>query len=224
MCGRFTHKLTWKQIVELYGLVGVEPQHIDPRYNLAPSQRAPVIRQAPDGHRELVMMRWGLIPSWSKDAAIAYKTINARAETVATAPSYRAAFKTRRCLIPASGFFEWKQEGPRKQPYMICHKDGSPLSLAGLWERWEGGPEPVETFTIITTTPNALLATIHNRMPVIVEPENFDVWLEPKESPGAVKLLRAYPEGRLEATPVSTRINNPRNDDPELIEPVSLGD
>jgi putative SOS response-associated peptidase YedK len=162
----------------------------------------------------------GLIPSWAKDAAIAYKTINARAETVATAPSYRAAFKTRRCLIPATGFFEWKKIGTAKQPYLICHADDTPLSLAGLWERWEQGPGPIETFTIITTTPNELLAPIHNRMPVIIDRRDFDAWLEPKDSPIAHALLRPYPANLLRAFPISTRVNSPKNDDPTIIEPI----
>lgn len=221
MCDRFTHRLTWTQIVELYGLLGVEPVHLEPRCNVAPSQRAPIIRRAQDGHRQLAMLRWGLIPAWAKDTAISYKTINARAETVATAPSFRAAFKVRRCIVPASGFYEWQKDGTRKQPYLIEADDESPLSFAGLWERWEHGPEPIETFTIITTEPNELLAPIHNRMPVILAPEDFDVWLEPKESPIAQALLRPYPAELMRAVPVSTRVNSPKNDDPAVLESVS---
>lgn len=194
MCGRFTHRLTWRELVALYPLTGDPPLELKPRHNVAPSQKVPVIRER-DGKRELALLRWELIPSWAKDPAIAYRTINARAEIVASAPTFRAAFKTRRCLIPASGFLEWKQEGPRK----ICHKDGTPLSLAGRWERWKHGPEPVETFTIITTEPNELLASLHNRMPVILAPEDFDAWLEPKPSPIAQALLRAYPAELLTA-------------------------
>lgn len=221
MCGRFTHKLTWTEIVELYRLTGSLPEHgLEPRYNLAPSQRAPVVRVGTHGQRELAMLRWGLIPSWAKDATIGYRTINARAETVATAPSFRSAFKGRRCLIPATGFFEWKKVGTRRQPCLIRHKDGSPLSLAGLWERWERASEPVESFTIITTEPNALLAPIHNRMPVILAPADFDAWLEPRESPIAQALLRPYPAERLMAQPISARVNSPKNDDPAVIEPI----
>lgn len=223
MCGRFTHRLTWKQIVELYKLTGDQPFELKPRYNVAPSQKVPVVRERA-GRRELALLRWGLIPAWAKEAAIGYKMINARAETVATAPSFRAAFKTRRCLIPASGFFEWKQEGPRKQPYLIGHKDGTPLSLAGLWERWEQGPEPVETFTIITTTPNELMAPIHDRMPVILPPEAFDAWLAPGPSPIAEALLQPYPAEKLKTCPISTRVNSPKNDDSSIIEPLVISE
>jgi len=221
MCGRFTHRLTWKQINELYGLTGAEPMEFDPRYNMAPSQRAPVIRQREDGLREAVMMRWGLIPAWATDASIAYKTINARAETVATAPSYRAAFKTRRCIVPATGFYEWQKTGGPKQPWLIEAIDGAPLSLAGLWERWAGGEQPVETFSIITTTPNELVATIHDRMPVILAPEDFDAWLKPEPLPAAAALLRPYPAHLMKACRIGTRGNSPKNDDPAIIEPVA---
>lgn len=221
MCGRFTYRLTWKQIVELYKLTDKsEPLfELKPRYNVAPSQRVPVVRVR-EGRRRLCLLRWGLIPSWAKDAAIGYKTINARGETVATAPSFRAAFKTRRCIIPTTGFYEWQKTGTGKQPFLICHKDDSPLSLAGLWERWDKGPEPVETFTIITTSPNELVAPIHNRMPVILAPEDFDAWLEPKESPIAHELVRPYPADKLQVVPISTRVNSPKNDDPAVIEPI----
>jgi len=192
----------------------------DPRYNMAPSQRAPVIREQADGLRQAVMMRWGLIPSWAKDAAIAYKTINARAETVATAASYRAAFKTRRCIVPATGFYEWQKTGGAKQPWLLEAIDEAPLSLAGLWERWEGGEQPVETFTIITTTPNELVAPIHDRMPVILAPADFDAWLKPEPSPAVAALLRPYPADRMKACRIGTRVNSPKNDDPAIIEPV----
>ncbi|MGD9741970.1 MAG: SOS response-associated peptidase [Dongiaceae bacterium] len=220
MCSRFTHRLTWKQINELYRLTGAEPMEFDPRYNLAPRQKAPVIRECPDGLREAVMMRWGLIPAWAGDPSIAYKTINARAETVATAPSYRAAFKTRRCIVPASGFYEWQKTGGPKQPWLIEAIDDAPLSLAGLWERWEKGEQPVETFSIITTTPNELVAPIHDRMPVILAPEDFDAWLKPEPLPAATSLLRPYPADLMKACRISTRVNSPKNDDPAIIEPV----
>jgi putative SOS response-associated peptidase YedK len=222
MCGRFTHRLTWKQIVALYGLTGDQPFELNPRYNVAPSQMVPVVRER-DGKRELALLRWGLIPSWAKEASIAYKMINARAEKVAAAPSYRAAFKARRCIIPASGFYEWQQREKGKQPFLIQAKDGGLLSLAGLWERWEQGAEPIETFTIITTTPNELMAPIHDRMPVILEPDAFDAWLAPGASPIAEALLQPYPADKLEVCPISTRANSPKNDDPAIIEPLVEG-
>ncbi len=221
MCGRFTYRLTWAQIVDLYRLTDkAEPLFsLAPRYNVAPSQRVPIIRER-DGRREAALLRWGLIPSWAKDAAISYKTINARAETIATVPFFRAAFKARRCIIPASGFYEWQKTGTRKQPYLIEAEDESPLSFAGLWERWDHGPEPLETFTIITTTPNELLAPIHDRMPVILDPADFDAWLTPGPSPIAQAILRPYPAERLRAFPISTRVNSTKNDDPAIIEPI----
>lgn len=220
MCGRFTHRLTWRELVALYRLTdGPPPFELRDRYNVAPSQRVPVIRERA-GAREAAQLRWGFIPSWAKEAAIGYKMINARAETVATSPSFRSAIKARRCIVPASGFYEWQKVDKGKQPFLIEAKDGSPLSLAGLWERWERGPEPVETFTIITTTPNELVAPIHDRMPVILEPAAFDAWLVPEASPIAQALLQPYPAERLRARPVSTRVNSPKNDDPSVIEPA----
>src|SRR5215468_4761743 len=151
MCGRFTHRLSWEQIRGLYQLTGPLPEpgqgefELEPRYNVAPTDVMPVCRLDRRGQREIAMLRWGLIPYWAADPKISYKTINARAETVATAPAFRAAFRNRRCLIPASGFFEWKkQPDGRKQPYLIEMRDGSPFSFAGLWERWNKGEAPVE--------------------------------------------------------------------------------
>ena len=218
MCGRYTHLLTWRQIVELYRLLdAVAPNDFGPRYNIAPTQKAPVVRER-DGKRECVMLRWGLIPYWAKDAKIVYKTINARAETVATAPSYRAAFKARRCLIPTSGFYEWQKTPGGKQPYLIGFKDGRPFSFAGLWESWkdQASGETIETYTIITGEPNAIATKVHNRMPVIIDPPDFGRWLATAEAPA--QLLRTHPATGMVAYPVSKAVNSPKNDRPELLE------
>jgi len=226
MCGRYTHLLTWRQIVELYGLLDpageppVAPNDFVPRYNIAPTQKAPVVRE-PDGKRECVMLRWGLIPFWAKDVKIAYKTINARAETVATAPSYRAAFKARRCLVPTSGFYEWQKTPGGKQPYLIGFEDGRPFSFAGLWESWkdQASGETVESYTIITCPSNEVAARIHNRMPVIVDPSDFDRWLGASEPPA--ELLRPHPAAGMTAYPVGKAVNSPGKDMPSLIERIA---
>jgi putative SOS response-associated peptidase YedK len=228
MCGRFTVRLTWEQI---HGLLNIIPTKRDaaqlepdlkPRYNVAPSQKVPVVRLDKDGQRELAMLRWGLIPSWASDPKIGYKMINARAETVATAPSFRAAFKKRRCLIPATGFYEWRKlEDGSKQPYLIGMRDGAPFAFAGLWERWDKGEAPIETCTIITGEPNSLVAELHNRMPVILEPEDYEAWLLAADTAIPQAMLRPFPSQLMQAYPVSKRVNSPKNDDAELTEPAA---
>jgi putative SOS response-associated peptidase YedK len=219
MCGRYTHRHTWPEIVALYRLTqpAVAPNDFGPRYNIAPTQRALVVREQ-DGKRQAAMLRWGLIPFWVRDAKIAYKTINARGETVATAPSFRAAWKARRCLIPTSGFYEWTKTPEGKQPYLIGRKDGRQFSFGGLWETWKDAAsgETVESYTIITGEPNSVAAKIHNRMPVIVDPADFGRWLTAAEPPA--DLLRPYPADGMTAFPVSMAVNSPKNDRPELIQ------
>jgi len=224
MCGRFTHRLTWQQLYDLYRLTAPRPDprqrepDLKPRYNVAPTQMVPIVRLDPAGQREIAMLRWGLIPFWAKDDKIGYKTINARAETVATAPSFRAAFKKRRCLVPANGFYEWKKvEDGSKQPYLIGVRDGSPFSFAGLWERWDKGEAPVETFTIITGEPNSLVADLHNRMPVILDPDDYDAWLMAADTAIPQALLQPFPAQLMQAYPVSKRVNSPKNDTPDMI-------
>ena len=190
MCGRFTQRLSWRELHELMSLIGT-PQNLRPRYNVAPGQRIAAVRRADDGRR-LSMLRWGLIPFWAREPNIGYRMINARAETVAQKPAFRAAFKARRCLIPADGFYEWQRVGKsRKQPWLIGMKAGAPFAFAGLWERWEvpagltltGGlaelrpGDALESCTIVTTEANALVAPVHNRMPVILPPALFEPWL-----------------------------------------------
>jgi len=228
MCGRFTHRLTWQQIRDLPNITvpNIGPRHgeldLKPRYNVAPTQMVPVVRLDKDGNRELAMLRWGLIPAWAKDDKIANKTIKARAETVATAPAFRAAFKKRRCLVLNSGFYEWRKlEDRSKQPYLIAMRDGSPFSFAGLWERWEKGDAPVETFTIITGEPNSLVADLHNRMPVILDPDDYDAWLSAADTAIPQAMLQPFPAQLMTAFPVSKRVNSPKHDDADLIAPIA---
>lgn len=218
MCGRYTHRLTWPEIHHLYSLVGgPPPTNLQPRYNMAPTQKAPVVRQGPEG-RQLAMLRWGLIPSWAKDAKIGYSGINARAETVHEKPMFRGAFKQRRCLIPANGWYEWTGEKGDKQPFVIERMDGGTLTFAGLWERWDKGSEPIESFTIIVGPASEELAWLHDRMPIVLDPEHFDAWLDMKApQEGLRALLRPYPAGHLATRPVSRRLNTPKNDDESLL-------
>jgi putative SOS response-associated peptidase YedK len=172
------------------------------------------------GERTLSMGHWGLIPSWAKDTKIGYKMINARAETVATKPAFRAAYKARRCLIPAEGFYEWKRDVAPRRPHYIHKRDGSPMALAGIWETWKGPDETIESCAIITTAPNALMATLHNRMPVILDPAHFDWWMTGSTEEVGQLLVPCPPE-ELGAYPISRRVNNPRNEGPELRRPAA---
>lgn len=222
MCGRYAITLPPESIRRLFGLKGPLP-HLRPRYNVAPSQNAPVVRLNPTTReRELVMLRWGLVPFWSDSPKTSYSTINAKAETVDKAPAYRAAFEHRRCLVIADSFYEWqaRKDGP-KQPYRIAMKDGSPFGMAGLWEHWHGDGETVESFTIITGRPNDLVKPIHGRMPVILPQESWEDWLT---GDGGKQLLVPYDASAMNAVPISTRINSPKNDDPECVEVVTPGD
>jgi putative SOS response-associated peptidase YedK len=224
MCGRFTQTATPAIIAEQFGVA--VPSLFQPRYNIAPSQPIAVIRIEPDSTtRTLVMLRWGLIPSWAKDPTIGNQYINAKAETVAEKPSFRSAFKKRRCLVVATGFYEWQVQGRTKQPMWIGLQSQRPFAFAGLWEQWKPADgELLETCTIITTEPNGLMAQIHNRMPVILGPAFYDQWLDPTFQPieSLKDLLRPYPGEELMAYPVSTLVNNPRHDVPQCLEPVSV--
>jgi len=185
-----------------------------PRFNIAPSQIVPVIRQGEHG-RELVPMKWGFIPSWTKGKP-KLAPINAKCETVATSGMFRTVFQKRRCLVPADGFYEWKGAKPPKQPYFIHRRDDGWFAFAGLWDRWvaEKGSEPIDTFTIVTTEPNELMRTIHNRMPVILNPNDFDAWLK-HPTP---ELLKPAPPDEMEAFPVATKVNKPSYDAPDCVE------
>lgn len=224
MCGRFTQTASPEVIAEQFTITN--PPLFTPRYNIAPSQPIAAIRIDPDtATRTLVMLRWGLIPSWAKDPKIGNQCINAKAETVAEKPSFRSAFKKRRCLVIATGFYEWQVQGRAKQPIWIGLQSKRPFAFAGLWEQWkppEG--EPLETCTIITTEPNDLMAPIHNRMPVILSPASYDQWLDLsfQQIEPLKALLRPYPSEELTAYPVSTLVNNPRHDASQCLEPVSV--
>ena len=223
MCGRFTLVADPNDLREAFPWVNI-PEGINPRYNVAPSQPVAVIPN--DGKNRLDFYTWGLIPSWAKDPAIGNRMINARAETLIEKPSFRTAFRRRRCLIPADGFFEWKVEPGRKTktPMYIRLKSGKPFALAGLWERWDS-PDGSTIFscTIITTQPNELMQVIHNRMPVILPPQAYSLWLDPAEPPlpKLTELLQPYPAAEMTSYPVSTIVNSPDNDLPATIEPVA---
>ena len=211
-----------EELAELFSLAGAPP--LQPRYNIAASQRVAVIRLSPgDGWRQLDLMQWGFITAWVKDPAKARQPINAKSETVAELPTFRAAFRQRRCLIPAEGFYEWKQEGGRKQPVYIRMKSEEPFAFAGLWERWVGEEDEfIESCTILTTEPNELLEPIHNRMPVILDPKDYELWLDPdvQEVSRLKPLLHPYPPDQMTYYLVNLRVNNPRNDDALCVEPL----
>ena len=223
MCGRFTQTASPEVIAQQFAITN--PPLFTPRYNIAPSQPIAAIRidsDTPTG--TLVMLRWGLIPSWAKDPKIGNQCINAKAETVAEKPSFRSAFKKRRCLIAATGFYEWQVQSHAKQPMWIGLKSQRPFAFAGLWEQWTPADgEPLETCTIITTEPNDLMAPIHNRMPVILAPTVYNQWLDPtfQQTEPLKALLRPYPSEELLVYAVSTLVNNPCHDAPQCLEPVS---
>ena len=190
-----------------------------PRYNVAPSQTLPVIWQAPDRHTGFTEARWGLLPSWVKDPREINRPINAKAETAAVKPMFRHAFRSSRVLVPADAFYEWKIIAGGKQPYLIRMRDQSPFGMAGLLEHWRGPEGEVQSFAILTTSPNTLMAGIHDRMPAIVAPEHYAMWLDAKVTDVAalLALLGPYPEQLMEAYPVSRKVNSPANDDADLI-------
>ncbi len=226
MCGRYTLSSPIEVVADLFSVdAGHAPAALPPRYNLAPTQSAPVVRIArAGGPRTLELLRWGLIPSWAKEAEIGNRLINARAESLAEKPAYKSSFKKKRCLVAVDGFYEWKAEGKVKQPYLIHRQDGRPFAFAGLWSSWKNPEgETVDTFTIVTTSPNGLLAPIHNRMPVILEPKDFDLWLDPRmeDTERLQALFGPGPEEGFEAVPVSRAVNNPGNDSPDCIEPLA---
>ena len=221
MCGRFALKAPPRSIQEHFQLQ--EEVEIPPRFNIAPSQAIAVVRQLPEEDlRRLDMLRWGLIPFWAKDEKISYKMINGRAETLTQKPSFRVAFKKRRCLIAADGFYEWHNKGKAKQPLFVQLITGAVFAFAGLWEFWRS-PEGniVESCTIITTAPNELLLDIHDRMPVIIPPEHYETWLQSVTREETLQaLLAPYPEEKMEVYRVGSTVNSPKNDMPECIEPM----
>lgn len=224
MCGRYVRSSDKQRISEAFHL-GKLPADLvlAPSYNVAPQSVQPVVRwNAETGERELTQMRWGLIPSWAKDAKIGFSTINAKAETITTSAAFRGAIKRRRCLIPADAFYEWaKIDAKTKQPYALGLNDGAMLAFAGLWERWKdkASGQPLEAFTIITTDPNDIAAPIHNRMPVIVPPKDYERWLAPAgPSQLPIDHLRPCPAEEMKVWKVGKDVGNVRNDSPGLCE------
>jgi putative SOS response-associated peptidase YedK len=219
MCGRYAITSAPEAIRALFRYP--EQPNFPPRYNVAPTQPIPIVRLH-EGKRRFALMRWGLLPSWVKDPKTFALLVNARGESVIDKPAFRAAMKYRRCLIPADGFYEWKPVAGRKQPYYVRLKSGAPMALAGLWETWTGpNGEELDTAAIVTTRANRLLAPIHDRMPVIVPPEAFDLWLNCSEvdAETAAALIAPAPEDALEAYEVSTAVNRTANDNAKLVEP-----
>lgn len=224
MCGRFTLTSRGQRLRERFGLAAV-PDELVSRYNIAPSQPVLVI---PNRRQRLLRpARWGLVPYWAKDAAIGHRMVNARAETLAVRPAFRDALERRRCLIPADGFYEWRREGKRHQPFYVRARDRQPFAFAGLWDVWHppDGGEAVASCTIVTTDANALIAPIHDRMPVILPPAAYDAWLDPQPRPAEdlAALLVPCPADTLETFPVSTWVNAPEHDDPTCIAPLADG-
>ncbi len=214
MCGRYTLTVSGRVLAELFELEA-EPA-LAPRYNIAPSQQVPLVRLGADGRRQWAEARWGLVPSWAREVDAGARMINARAETAADKPAFRTAVRRRRCLLPADGFYEWQAVAGGKQPHLIRFSDGRPFAFAGLWELWQPpGAEPLLSCTILTTTPNPVVAALHDRMPVILPPERHGEWLEPGElgRERLAELLVPCPAAGMEAFPVSRRVNNPRADD-----------
>jgi len=221
MCGRYAVTSAPEAIRMLFGYA--EQPDFPPRYNVAPSQPIAIVRQV-EGKRSFVLVRWGLLPSWVKDPKNFNLQINARGESLTEKRAFQAAVKRRRCLIPANGFYDWKAVGGRKQPYYVRAKSGEPLAFAGLWETWTGpNGEELETATIVTTRANDMLAGIHDRMPVVVPPDAFDLWLdcENVDAKTAAVLIAPAPEDLLEAYEVSLDVNRAANDNPKLIERYS---
>ena len=218
MCGRYSLVPT-DNLTERFDVEGQLP--LLPRYNVAPSQSMPVVVRNSPNH--LVEMQWGLIPSWSKEPRATFSTINARSETVTTSPVFRGPFKSRRCLVPASGFYEWQQTGHGKQPFGIRLKDAELFAFAGLYDVWRDGEgNELYSYTILTTTPNDLVAPIHNRMPVILRREDEQVWLDKQAEPARLRaLMTPYPTHLMEAFPVSRAVNNPANESAELLDPAT---
>jgi putative SOS response-associated peptidase YedK len=227
VCGRYVLKSTRKHLARWFGVEDSELPEFGPSYNVAPQTFQPIVRLNRDTQkREIALLRWGLIPYWSKDLKIGYSTINAKAETITTAPAFREAIRHRRCLVPADAFYEWQKLDPKtKRPFAIALQNGEPYAFAGVWESWRDPMtrERLETFTIITTEANELLHPMHDRMPVILEPKDYERWLTPTDPSNQgqlpVDLLRTYPAEKMTAWRVDARVGNVKNDDPGLLSP-----
>jgi putative SOS response-associated peptidase YedK len=222
MCGRFARRSDPKRLDKEFGVA--EAPRTEASYNVAPTQNILAVRQATDG-REMTFLKWGLVPSWAKDTSIGARLINARSEMVEEKPSFREAFKRRRCIILADGFYEWKREAGRKQPFFFRMRNERLFGFAGLWERWEGeGSQAISSCTILTTVANEVLGPVHDRMSVILHPEDSSLWLgdDEREQKLLRELLRPYPAGEMVGYPVSHLVNSPGNRGAELVEEVPL--
>ena len=224
MCGQFTQKTSSAELASLYGAID-HAELAGEQFNVAPTQTVAAVVQREAG-RTIEALRWGFVPSWSERVTSSSRMINARSESLASSPAYRRAFAGGRCIIPADGFYEWaRSPDGRPQPFYITAADGAPLALAGLRATWHdpsGKLEPLRSCTISTTTPNALIRTIHNRMPVVLAPGTWELWLDPSTARGELQALLRPFAGELVARPVSTLVNNPANDGPALIDPVAI--
>ena len=224
MCGRYRLSRRKQIIEEGFDVPPDDSEEWNPRYNIAPTQPAPVIRQHPkEPRRVLSLMRWGLIPLWAKDMSGAAGKINARSETAATLPAFRDSLKSRRCLVPADGFYEWRRTDGQKQPFCFEVNDGELFAFAGLWERWKDPSGMwVRSFAVLTTTPNAVTSTIHDRMPVILDRADYDLWLDPAMTKveAVTDMLKPYRADLMRSYPVSPRVNHVANDDAECSAPV----
>ena len=221
MCGRFARTTNEDKLQARFWFDDPQGTLLKPRYNIAPTQMHPVVVVESD-RRVLKLMKWGLVPFWSKDATIGYKMINARSEGIENKNSFKNPLRKRRCLVLADGFYEWKKDKGAGVPYFIRLKSGEPFAFAGLWDRWDKGEEPLQTFTIITTDNNELIRPIHNRMPVILHQKDEAVWLDPelRDPEKLLTLLKPYPSDEMEMYEVSTIVNSPKNDVPECIKPT----
>ncbi|MRG28751.1 SOS response-associated peptidase [Laceyella tengchongensis] len=220
MCGRFSLSAELDQLERQFEMMLID--EVSPRYNIAPTQ--PILSVVlEEGARVGRHMRWGLVPGWAKDVKIGYKMINARAETLDEKPTFKGLLKRRRCLILADGFYEWKKTGNEKQPYRFQMADGKPFAFAGLWNHWNHEDKTLVSCTIITTAPNAIAKEVHDRMPAILRSEDYETWLHPDMEDLALlkSLLQPYPADEMEAYPVSTRVNSPKNDDPSILLPLA---
>jgi putative SOS response-associated peptidase YedK len=225
MCGRYVRRSDKQRIAEHFQVHGLSLPDFGPSWNVARQTFQPVIRLNRDtGEREIVLMRWGLVPFWARDAKVSYSTINAQAETITISPTYREAFKQRRCLVPADAFYEWQKiDSKTKQPFAIALKTGEPYAFAGLWERWRNADAgtALRSFAIVTTDPNEVVQPLHNRMPVIVPERDYDRWLNAGPDRPPIDLLRPYDADKMTAWKVDKAVGNVKNDSPELIEPAS---
>jgi putative SOS response-associated peptidase YedK len=220
MCGRFVLHTPPPALADYFDIDAIPDMAAS--YNITPSQPVAAVR-VPEQCREMIMLRWGLLPSWAKDAKTNYSMINARAETVAEKPAYRTAFRQRRCLIPADGFYEWKQTPDGKQPYYIRMQQDGVFALAGLWEHWIGPDKKIESCSIIVTEANDSIRPVHDRMPVIIRPSDFDQWLDPecRDAVAMKALLQPWPAGEMAVYPVGKYVNSPANNDARCIAPLT---